>query len=88
MSLILGSERALYNRVIVAAKLNVDAFEITKEEDAPGNKGKGNLGDAGTGTIKVTYKPSGISSHYRDGVVPPPWLRFDLDLKGNLFKTH
>ncbi len=88
MSQILGSERLIYNRVIVAAKLNVDAFEITKEEDVPGTKGKGSLREAGTGTIKVTYKPSGISSHYRDGVVPPPWLRFDLDLKGNLFKTH
>jgi len=30
MSLILGSERVRYDRVIVAAKLNVDDFEITK----------------------------------------------------------
>ncbi len=88
MSQILGSERALYNRVIVEAKLNVDAFEITKEEDIPGTKGKGSLGDAGTRTIKVTYKPTSVSTHYRDGVVPPPWLQFDLDLKGNLFKTQ
>ncbi len=88
MSLILGSERLLYNRVIVEANLNVDAFEIKKEEDEPGRKGFSSLGDAGTGTIKVTYKPSGISSHYRDGVVPPPWLKFDLDLKGNLFRTR
>ena len=48
MSLILGSERALYNRVIVEAELNVDAFEITKEEDVPGTKGKGSLREAGT----------------------------------------
>ncbi len=88
MPLILGSERVLYNRVIVEAELNVVAFEITKEEDAPGTKGKGSLGDAGTGTIKVTYKPTSVSAHYRDGVIPPPWLQFDLDLKGNLFKTH
>ncbi len=88
MSLILGSERLLYNRVIVEANLNVDAFEIKKEEDDPGRKGFGSVGDAGTGTIKVTYKPSGISSHYRDGVVPPPWLQFDLDLKGNLFRSQ
>jgi len=88
MSQILGSERALYNRVIVEAKLNVDAFEITKEEDVPRTEGKGSLGDAGTGTIKVTYKPTSVSTHYRDGVVPPPWLQFDLDLKGNLFKTQ
>ena len=88
MSLILGSERLLYNRAIVAAKLNVDSFEITKEEDVPGNKGKGSLGDAGTGTIKVTYKPTSVSTHYRAGVIPPPWFQFDLDLKGNLFKTQ
>ncbi len=36
MSLILGSERVRYDRVIVAAKLNVDDFEITKESDVPG----------------------------------------------------
>ena len=88
MYLILGSERANFDHYIVEAELNVDTFEIKKEEDAPGKKGFGSLGDAGTGTIKVTYKPSGISSHYRDGVVPPPWLKFDLDLKGNLFRTR
>ena len=88
MSMILGSERLLYNRVIVEADLNVDAFEITKEEDVPGTKGKGSLGDVGTGTIKVTYKPTSVSAHYRDRVVPPPWLQFDLDLKGNLFRTQ
>ncbi len=88
MSLILGSQQALFDRYIVEAKLNVDAFEITKEIDAPGSKGKGSLGDAGTGTIKVTYKPTSVSTHYRAGVIPPPWLQFDLDLKGNLFKTH
>ena len=51
MSLILGRERALFDRHIVEAELNVDAFEIKKEEDAPGRKGFGSLGDAGTGTI-------------------------------------
>ncbi len=88
MSLILGSERALYNLVIVEAKLNVDAFEITKEEDIPGTKGKGSLREAGTGTIKVTYKPTSVSAHYRDGVVPPAYLQFETDLKLNLFETH
>ena len=88
MSLILGSERLLYNRVIVEAKLNVDAFEITKEEDIPGTKGKGSLGEAGTGTIKVTYKPTSVSADYRDGVVPPAYLQFETDLKLNLFESH
>ncbi len=88
MSMDKGSKLASFHRVIVEAKLNIDAFEITLERDTRGTKGKGSLGDAGTGTIKVTYKPSGISSQYRDGVVPPPWLKFDLDLKGNLFRTQ
>lgn len=88
MYLVLGSERANFDHYIVEAELNVNAFEVSKEEDAPGSKGFGSLGDAGTGTIKVTYKPSGVSSRYRDGVIPPPWLQFDLDLKRNLFKTQ
>ncbi len=88
MSTVKGSKLASFHRIIVEAKLNIDAFEITKEVDAPGTKGKGNLGDAGTGTIKVTYKPTGISAHYRNGVVPPAHLQFETDLKLNLFKTH
>ncbi len=88
MSLILGSKRALFDHYIVESKLNADAFEITKVEDAPQEKGSVSVRGAGTGEIKVTYRPSGISRQYRDGVVPPPWLQFDLDLKGNFFGTH
>ncbi len=88
MSMAKGSKLASFHRVIVEAKLNIDAFEITKEEDAPGTKGKGSQGDAGTGTIKVTYRPTEISAHYRDGVDPPAHLQFESDLKLNLFKTH
>jgi len=36
MSVILGRERALFDRHIVEAQLSVDNFEITKERDAPG----------------------------------------------------
>ena len=36
MSLILGRERALFDRHIVEADLSVDDFQITKERDAPG----------------------------------------------------
>ncbi len=88
MYMILGSARANFDHYIVEAELSADSFEISKEDDAPGRKGSGSSPDAGTGTIRVTYKPSGISIHYRDGVVPPPWLQFDLDLKGNIFKTQ
>ena len=83
MSLILGSERALFNRYIVEAKLNVDAFEITKERDA-----RGTTELIGTGTVTVTYKPTDIARHYRYGVVPPPHEQFDRELKMNLFKTR
>ena len=33
MSVILGSERALFDRHILEVGLNVDSFEITKERD-------------------------------------------------------
>ncbi len=88
MSMVRGRELAPFHRCIVEAKLNVDAFEITKEDDVPGTIGKGSLGDAGTRTIKVTYKPTSVSTHYRDGVVPPAYLQFEADLKSNLFKTQ
>ncbi len=88
MSMDKGSKLASFHRVNVEAKLNIDAFEITLERDTRGSEGKGSLGDAGTETIKVTYKPTDVSAHYRDGVVPSANLQFEADLKLNLFKTH
>ena len=82
MSLILGSERALFDRYIVNAKLNVDDFEITKERDAPGTTKL-----IGTGKVTVIYKPTGIARHYRDGVFPPPHVEFERELKKDKFKT-
>jgi len=82
MSLILGSERKLFDRHIVEADLDVDDFEITKETDAPGTTKL-----IGTGTVTVTYKPTGIVRHYRDGVFPPPHVEFDREIKKDLFKT-
>ncbi len=83
MSLIVGSERVRYDRVIVAAKLNVDNFEITKENDAPGA-----IQHMGTGMVTVTYKPTEIARHYLDGVFPPPHLKFERALKMNIFNTR
>ena len=88
MSIFVGAERAPFHRCIVAAKLNVDAFDITLERDTPGSKGKVSLGDTGTGTLKVTYMPTGVSTHYRFGIVPPAYLEFETDLKSNIFKTQ
>ncbi len=41
----------------------------------------------GTGRVTVTYKPTGVVCHYRDGIVPPPQVEFDRELKKNMFKT-
>ncbi len=88
MSMFIGVEREPFHRCIVAAKLNVDAFDITLDRDTPGSKRKGSLGDTGTGTLKVTYKPTGVSTHYRYGIGPPAYLEFETDLKSNIFQTQ
>ncbi len=82
MPLILGSEVVLYTRCVLEAKLNVTDFEMNKETDAPGP-----IQQMGTGTVTVTYKPTGIVRHYRDGVIPPPHVEFERELKMNLFHT-
>ncbi len=83
MALILGSERVRYDRVIVAAKLKLRDFEITKETDAPGTTKL-----IGTGKVTVIYKPTGFVRHYRDGAFPPPHVEFDRELKMNIFNTR
>ncbi len=83
MSLILGSERKLFDRHIVEADFNVNDFEISKETDAPATRML-----IGTGKVTVVYKPTGIARHYRDGIVPPPHVEFDRELKKDLFKTR
>ncbi len=83
MSLIHDSERAFFNRHIVEAQLNVDNFEITKERDAPGATKL-----IGTGRVTVTYMPTRIARHYRDGVYPPPHVEFERELKNDMFKMR
>ncbi len=83
MPLILGSELVLYSRCILEAKLNVADFEINKETDAAGA-----IQQMGTGTVTVTYKPTGIARHCREGKFPPPHLEFERELKMNIFKTR
>ena len=82
MSLILGSERSLFDRYIVTAELSVDDFEITKERDEPGTTKL-----IGIGKVTVIYEPTGIARHYRDGVFPPPHVEFKRELKKDKFKT-
>lgn len=80
MYLVLGSERALYNHYIVEARLKIEDFAIVKEHDVPGSGKR-----PGTGTVTVTCKPTGIARQYRDGVIPPPHLEFERELKTGLF---
>ena len=82
MSLILGSERALFDRYIVTANLSIGDFQITKERDAPGTKKL-----IGTCKVTVIYKPTGNARHYRDGVFPPPHVEFERELIKGKFKT-
>ena len=82
MPLILGSERALFDRNIVRANLSIGDFQITKERDAPGTTKL-----IGTGQVTVIYKPTGIAGHYRDGVLPPRYVEFERELKKGKFKT-
>jgi len=83
-----GIDRTRFDRVIVEAELNVDDFEITLKRDSPEVERTDSLGEAGTGTITVTYKPTGIARHYRYGVVPPEHLEFERDLKQDMFKMR
>jgi hypothetical protein len=83
MSLILGSERKLFDRHILEADLDVDDFKITKERDAPEITKL-----IGTGKVTVIYKPTGIARHYLDGVFPPPHLKFERALKMNIFNMR
>jgi hypothetical protein len=55
---------------------------MNKESDASGA-----IQEMGAGTVTVTYKPTGIARHYRDGVVPPPHVEFERELKMNIFHT-
>ena len=88
MSLILGCERALFDRHIVEADLNVDDFEITLEKDTPESKEKSSMAHVVTATVAVTYKPTEIARYYRYNVVLPPHDQFDRELKMNLFKIR
>ena len=81
-------DRQHFDRVIVEAELKIDDFEISLKRDSPEVKRTDSLPDAGTGTVKVIYKPTGVTTHYRYGVVPPEHLQFERSLMANLFKTQ
>ncbi len=83
-----GMDRTRFDQCIVEEGLNVDDFEITLKRDSPEVERTDSLGDAGTGTVTVTYKPTGIAGHYRYSVIPWPEVQFKSDLRMNQFKTR
>ncbi len=83
MPLIAASERVIYKRCIVEAKLSVRDFKLTEQRDAIGD-----LQHMGTGTVIVTYKPKWITRRYRAGVAPSWPVEFERELKMNKFKTQ
>ncbi len=81
MSLIHDSEREDFVQYVVAANLNVVDFELTEQEDETRTIGVA----VWTGTVTVTYKPTGISRTYKVST----WSAdFEDDLKSNVFKTR
>ena len=81
MSLIHDSEREDFVQCIVAANLNVVDFELTEQKDEPGTMQVA----VWTGTVTVTYKPTGISRTYEVST----WsANFEDDLKSNVFQTQ
>jgi len=81
MSLIHDSERVDFEQCIDAANLNVVDFELTEQEDEPKTIGVAMW----TGTVTVTYKPTGIARIYDVST----WSAdFEDDLKANVFQTR
>ena len=81
MPLITDSEREDFVQCIVAADLSVVDFELTEQEDKPSTIGVA----VWTGTVTVTYKPTGISRTYEVST----WsANFEDDLKSNVFQTQ
>ena len=84
MPLIRDSERGEFGRRIVDANLRVDNFELTEQRDGGGSK----EGYFPTGTVTVTYKPTGIERDYSGGHLSTWTAEFEFDLNRNVFKTR
>ncbi len=69
---------------IVEAELNVADFKLTEQVDSDGPK----EGHFPTGTVTVTYTPTGVARSY-DGGGGSTWSdKFERDLNLNVFKTR
>ncbi len=81
MSLIHDSEHEDFVQCNVAANLSVVDFKLTEQEDETRTIGVA----VWTGTVTVTYEPTGISRTYKVST----WSAdFEDDLKSNVFKTR
>ncbi len=69
---------------IVEAELNVDDFKLTEQLDPDAPK----KGDFPTGTVTVTYTPTGVARSYDAGGGSTWSAKFERDLNLNVFKTR
>ncbi len=69
---------------IVEAELSVDDFKLMEQLDPDGPK----EGYFPTGTVTVTYTPTGVARSYDAGGVLTWSANFERDLNLNVFKTR
>ncbi len=69
---------------IVEAELNVDDFKLTEQLDPDWPK----EGHFPTGTVTVTYTPTGVARSYDARGVSTWPAKFEHDLNLNVFKTR
>jgi hypothetical protein len=78
------SELQDLKRCIVEAELSVDDFKLTEQLDPDGPK----EGYFPTGTVTMTYTPTGVARSY-DARGGSSWsAKFERDLNLNIFKTR
>ncbi len=78
------SELQDLKRCIVEAELNVDDFKLTEQLDPDWPK----EGYFPTGTVTVTYTPTGVARSYDAGGGSTWSDKFERDLNLNVFKTR
>ncbi len=81
MSLIHDSEMEDFQATILKAGLSVDDFELAERRDADGPK----EGYFSSGTVTVTYRPTGIAREYRVGHLSTWTAEFYDDLNAGEF---
>ncbi len=78
------SELEDLNRCVVEAELSVDDFKLTEQLDPDGPK----EGYFPTGTVTMTYTPTGVARSYDAGGGSSWSAKFERDLNLNIFKTR